>query len=48
MDFLGVMTRNAFVDGLMAAIGERFPDPGYFEPDYPQPAEEYFESGRSA
>ena len=43
MDFLGVMTRNAFVEGLMAAVGERFPDPGYFETDYPQPAEEYFE-----
>ncbi|HET9607692.1 MAG TPA: FkbM family methyltransferase [Nitrospira sp.] len=43
MDFLGVMTRNAFVEGLMAAVGERFADPGYFETDYPQPDEEYFE-----
>jgi FkbM family methyltransferase len=43
MDFLGVMTRNEFVEGLMAVVGEKFPDPGYFETDYPQPAEEYFE-----
>ena len=43
MDFLGVMTRNAFVEGLMASVGEKFPDPGYFETDYPQPTEEYFE-----
>jgi FkbM family methyltransferase len=42
-DFLGVMTRNAFVEGLMATLGVNFPDPGYVETDYPQPAEEYFE-----
>jgi FkbM family methyltransferase len=42
-DFLGVMTRNAFSEGLIAAIGGKSPDPGYVETNYPGSDEEYLE-----
>jgi FkbM family methyltransferase len=42
-DFLGVITRNAFSEGLIAALGRKHSDPGYMETEYPRSDEEYLE-----
>jgi FkbM family methyltransferase len=43
VNFLGVMTRNAFTTGLTATLGQKFSDPGEVHADYPGIDEEYFE-----
>ncbi len=42
-NFLGVVTRNAFIAGMITALGHKPPDPGDVEVDYPAFDEEYFE-----
>lgn len=42
-NFLGVVTQNAFIAGMITALGHKFPDAGDMEVDYPAFDEEYFE-----
>jgi FkbM family methyltransferase len=43
VNFLGVMTRNAYTSGLFTARGWHFPPSGLVEPTYPLLDDEYFE-----
>jgi FkbM family methyltransferase len=43
VNFLGVMTRNAYTSGLLTARGWHFPPSGLVEPTYPLLDDEYFE-----
>jgi FkbM family methyltransferase len=42
-NFLGVMTRNAYLSGLITARGWHLPPSGMVEPSYPEFDDEYFE-----
>ena len=42
-DFLGVLTRNAFIGGLVPACELKTRGPGYVQTEYPAHDEEYFE-----